>query len=70
MCVCITTYLDQHFVDEVFGRGKVILALINWSDIQHVAQYVHHVVGHYVLLSNTAVILNGEDNRIPIVKII
>ena len=59
-----TLGLDQNLLHQFFRRWKPVLLLVDGLAVEGVPQYFLQDVRHPVLLVHTAVVLNGEDDRV------
>ena len=61
----VYVYLDEYLVLELVGAGQVNGVFVSLGLEQQLSEYLLHDLGHSVLLRNAAVVLNGEDDRVP-----
>lgn len=58
------TGLYENFPLQLVWRWKPISRNIDWFGQQHVPKDLLEVLSHISLLGNTAVIFNGQDDRV------
>lgn len=58
-------YLDEDLPAELVGRGKLLGIVVHRFSEQQVPKHLLKVRGHVPLLDHTAVVLDGQDDRIP-----
>lgn len=56
-------HLDKNLPLELVWRGKAISRNIYWFGQEHVPEDLLEILSHVPLLSNAAVVLNGQNNR-------
>lgn len=56
-------HLDENLPLELVRRGKAISRNIYWFGQQHVPKDLLEILSHVPLLSNAAVVLNGQNDR-------
>lgn len=63
--MCLPVYLDEDLPAELVGRGKLLCVVIDWLGEQQISKHLLKVRGHVPLLDHAAVVLDGQDHRIP-----
>lgn len=63
--VQVSVYLYEDLPTELVGRGKVLRVVIDWLGEQQISKHLLEVCGHVPLLDHAAVVLDGQDDRIP-----
>lgn len=58
-------YLDEDLPAELVGRRKLLCVVVDWLGEQQISKHLLKVRGHVPLLDHTAVVLDGQDHRIP-----
>lgn len=58
-------YLDEDLPAELIRRGKLLCVVIDWFGEQQISEHLLKVCGHVSLLNHAAVVLDGQNHRIP-----
>lgn len=63
--VHLSVYLDEDLPAELIRRGKLLCVVIDWFGEQQISEHLLKVRGHVSLLNHAAVVLDGQNHRIP-----
>ena len=61
----IQTYLDKDLPLELVGGGEPVGCNIHGLGEECVPKHLFEILGHVPLLGNAAVVLDGQDDRVP-----
>lgn len=60
-----SVYLDEDLPAELVRRGKLLRVGIDGLGEQQIPEHLLKVRGHVPLLDHAAVVLDGQDHRVP-----
>lgn len=58
-------HLDEDLPAELVRRGKLLSVVVHRLGEQQISKHLLEVCGHVPLLDHAAVVLDGQDDRIP-----